>query len=439
MNLITPLTHLNWQTFTETSKNITPKSIAKWFLISNIALICFIALKHIYTFITANWSDLKFSSSISPITIEETHQKFHSTKEEIKAVDSLKNQWLDDLSLEKNRILNEHLIPSTYLPLYQSKIKNEELAIIGRVLELKRLYKDTHYVFTHGQASNISMINLINQECIKVFTPHFYHPLKSPFRLPHTITYSKNANDFIDTYRASGMTFMDDGYHSDKMISVDAQFWNQSTCESALYFFRGNSNISFTNVSGLKKIFKENFLNYLPHEKFAEQFADKAVKIAQKRSSTTKIGVLYAICIPKEIIQNDKTNFAYHCHAFGRTCCCFFFKNRVTLLNEMQADKMTKCFGGSITQYRILTSRLTEEKGVRSFAVDALPKAKKMEFETEIRALVKELFIFSQLYDLIEKMDEDPAAIVQIDSLLEANPTIKKSDVDQLFDEKPKK
>ena len=164
-------------------------------------------------------------------------------------------------------------------------------------------------------------------------------------------------------------------------------------------------------------------------------FARKAADIAIQRHKETLIGVLYAICIPKTIIQNDETNFAYPCHPFGKICKCFPESHRVTLLDKMQQDQVVLCKSGNYTQYRILTSKLAEQKGVRSFAVDALGKKKVKFYQNQIEALIKELKDYSHLSDLIDQLDEDPSIIEQIISLREAAPHLEEKYVQLLYED----
>lgn len=353
---------------------------------------------------------------------------------ETQAVEAIQAKWLDDPEQEANRVLKKSLIPKK-LKLTCLDSNHEKYAVMGRVLEIKRLYQHTHYVFTHGQASQISMVNTFVKECTRLFSPQHYHPLNDAFRLPHTITYSKNANDFIQTFKATDPGFVDDGHHSDKMISVDAQFTNQEAMESAFYFFSRNSNIAFKSYEELKKIFNSIFSNYMPNKTICDMLAQKATMIAIQRQKESKIGVLHAICIPKATIQNDETNFAYPCHAFGKTCKCFPESMRIEKLEQMQKDKVVLCAGGHLTQYRILTSKLAEEKGVRSFAIDALPKYKVKSYQQQAEALVKELNDYSLLSDLIDQVDEDPTVIEQITSLREAAPHLEEKYVQLLFDD----
>lgn len=357
--------------------------------------------------------------------------------QENEAVETLQAKWLDNSYQEANRVLKKQLIPKQLKPEHMGFMNpnTQKYAIMGRVLEIKKLYKNTHYIFTHGQASQISIVNKVVKECTRVFSPNHYHPLNDAFRLPNTITYSKNANDFIQTFKATDPGFMDDGHHSDKMISVDAQFTNQEALESALYFFSKDSNIAFKSHTELEIIFNSIFSNYLLNKTICNMFARKAADIAIQRHKETQIGVLYAICIPKTIIQNDETNFAYPCHPFGKICKCFPESHRVTLLDKMQQDQVVLCKSGNYTQYRILTSKLAEQKGVRSFAVDALPKKKVKFYQNQIEALIKELKDYSHLSDLIDQLDEDLSIIEQIISLREAAPHLEEKYVQLLYED----
>jgi len=405
------LTHLQNPTIIETKENPTPP---------------------IETFSTQNVKQdlpvLQFQTNFKTKA-----EKLEALKKEQGLVKLIKKKWLDNDKQEINRIINAKILPSLVeKALLQPSLTEvyQKHAVIGKVLELKNLYKHSHYVFTHGQASQISMVSHVMDECLRTFSPHWHHPLRIPFRLPHTIIYSENANEFITKYDAVKPSFKDDGFHSDKMISVDAQFWHDTGYESAQYFFSNGTNIAYSDDAPLTTLFKSTFLNYFPHDlsgvvdstcdSICTMLAEKALKIAKQRRLDTKVGVLYAICIPKNIIDNDTTNFAYPCHAYGRTCNCFP-NQRIKKLEDMQGDTPVICTANSSrTQYRILTSRLTEEPDVRIFAIDALSKIQRKHYRNQVKKLVSELSLYSHLADMIERIDDEPWLIEEITSLKES-------------------
>ena len=162
--------------------------------------------------------------------------------------------------------------------------------------------------------------------------------------------------------------------------------------------------------------------------------AEKACKIAKQKKAETKIGILYAICIPKSIIQNDKTNFAYQCHPYGKQCKCFSGSDRIKLLEKMQSNESVVCKSGLKAQYRLLTSRLEEEKNVRAIAVDALPKGKRKIYRDQVKELAQEARQYSDLYYfLLDTQEKDPTALShQIRQLL-ANPTTMNDQIKSLL------
>lgn len=380
--------------------------------------------------------------AIKPDEVEETSVDVTSAIGEKKAVKALTQKWLDDHQKEVKRLFDANVFPESIqsaISLPTNPYNSQLFSVMGRVLEIKNLYRHTHYVFTHGQASEISVINQIMKECVKTFMPRLHHPYKVPFRLPLTVTYSENANAFIDQYKANdNSSFFDDGAHSDKMLSVDAQFWNAESTESALDFFSTATNIIGSDLSSgaLSNILHGMFMQFIPNHAVCSMLVKKAAKIAKDKRVETQVGVLYAICIPKAIVKDDKKNFAYPCHPFGKKCECFPGKDRIELLEAMQKNQHVFCRGGHFTQYRILTSRLTEEKDVRTFAVDALPKSKRKIYRDQIKELVNEVRLYSLLSDLIEKLETNPAIIDEINSLIEASPQLDKKYIQELFNTK---
>lgn len=354
-----------------------------------------------------------------------------SLDEEKKLVQTIKGRWLDDPQKELNRILDAKIFPDSVqkaMPYLRSAQTSQIFSVAGRVLELKQLYRPSHYVFTHGQAPDMSIVNLVMRECIRTFTPALHQPLKMPFRLPLSVSYAENADHFIKKHNHN----VYDNSISSEVISVDAQMWSGQVAESALSFFSTATNI---NLALLGTIFKSTFMTYLPNSRVCDYLAGKAQKIAQQRRTETIVGVLYAICIPKDIVKDDKQNFAYPSHPGGRQCDCFPLSDRIKMLEKMQNDELTECRWGGLTQYRIVTARLTEEKRVRTFAVDPLPKDRKKFYRDQVKDIVKELHLYSHLYDLIEQLDTRPEVIDQINSLIEASPLLDPIQIQHLFDE----
>ncbi len=348
--------------------------------------------------------------------------EFSSLDKELKAIKAIQDSWKDDLSAENDRLIHANFFPRDIREKIERLSRRspevaQSYAVYGRLWELKNLYSDTHYVFTHGQASHVSILNKIYKESLVSFNPQLAHPLKIPFRSSSSSICNDNAENFINKYlidilKTDKLSWFDHD-HRDELLSVDSQFWNDQDSESADYFFTNSGSVNINKPEELRDLLIKHFLKYLSSEKACQLLADKAVELAKKRKEETTAGVMYAICIPKILIQNDQTNFTYPSYRLGVPCNCHPLKDRIKLLDHMQnghrivCQPQRMCRYNLPMQYRILADNLNTAKGVRIFSVDTLTKAKQNEYDQEVKDLVKELKLCTLLLDLYKKIKTD--------------------------------
>lgn len=333
-------------------------------------------------------------------------------------IKKLKSAWQDLTANELSRLQAKNVYPSVADASIQATIphahmqnqnsrKDDAKVMVGRVLELKQYYKNTHYVFTHGQGIGISVVNECMYRLLETFTPDLHNPLSMPFRLPYTIDLTENIEQFFKKYpNIDGNAFNDDELNktTGELLSVDSYMWNTAGSESALSFGVTGTNINTGADKEIGiKIFRNIFINYLKDNILCEIIAKKAALIAAEKSTTSKVGVLWAVCIPKTIVQDPAKNFVYRSHAYGRRCRCHTAANDIDVLERTQRDEVVQCYSSNgHPQYRILTSRLVQEPGVRAFPVNALKKKDNKQYSHRIKNLVRELAFYSKMVTLTQ-------------------------------------
>lgn len=364
-------------------------------------------------------------------------------------IQAIKRHWKDDALVETKRLSTRVGMPSnvrailaavstevkggsTILMLDQPRIKVME-KLLCRTKQFKKMYSDSHYVFTHGQSLGMSVVNQCIRELIKTYSPEYHTPLAIRFRIPYSVPYTRNVDDFFEKFAVDTDHYRDND-HNLEVLSADSYLWNIAKAESAIYYaswgFSQNSAIDPTIAS---KILANVFFYYLQDEQLSKIMGEKASHIAVNKERESVVGALYTICIPKGIVENPKRNFIYRSHAYGKRCPCFPLKH-LEVLKKMQADSVVQCIDGAVPQVRILTSRLSEEPGVRTYVVNDLSKVKRREYRKQIERLVREAAFYSSLLALKAAPTEPVQARLKKEAQeLIAAKQIDKRAVDYLF------
>jgi hypothetical protein len=271
--------------------------------------------------------------------------------------------------------------------------------LAGHAQEIKRLYQETHYVFTHAQALDLSVVNEVIHELLRVFQKDVYHPLFLPFRLPAGEKPHKNIDEFFSERQPDSFVFSDEHY-SRELISVDSFFWSTELEESALYFLLRGCNVNqFKKEEAAFDILHEIFARFISSPRIAMTLAQKVASLGARKKLESTIGTLYAICVPKSVIDNPKLNIAYRAHPYGKRCICFP-RQHTQVLQSTQLDAPLRCQTGKLPQYRLLALRLLEEKGVRSFALNTLSKNVQNRYRDQIKQIIKECRFYKEILDL---------------------------------------
>jgi hypothetical protein len=357
-------------------------------------------------------------------------QREHRTYEERKVQDLQKN-WSEDPATDYQRQLSSPLSSIWY--------NTTVHALVGRIRELKAMYADTHYVFTHGQSLALSTITETIRELNRNFYPKLFHPFAPAFRQPNTVPFTENVDAFFEKYRLlqkhGNERFVDDHVNVE-LLSVDGYLYNTDSYESAIDFLRRNDNICTINDKNKITELMQGILSFHLSNRFVCQVI--AHRLNQNGSfiqQEGRAGVLYALCVPKILVQDNRRNFVYRAHPFGKRCDCYP-QQHIEVLEKLQRDTKVSCVSsyGYNPQYRMLTSRLMQNRdgtrtlGVRSFAVYGVKKSVSDQYQQQVKATIQAFFIYTYLFKLAK-----PLGTHEEESLLQKikNTFKRQEDVDQ--------
>lgn len=265
--------------------------------------------------------------------------------------------------------------------------KNEEKrlrlkALMGRALEIQKIYQESHYVFIHAQMSSRLIFSelveaLVQRECPKEnFRDYKF------LRMP-------NLSRSWDIRKYSQITDVHDHEKitQEDLISADGYFYNNRRFESALFFLAHNSNIFESCSSLIQKILGVYYKNLSWFESFS--FARRFIGTTEGDSSI--VGNLFVICIPKE----KSKLMQYRSHPFGVPCCCHT-RDSDEILEDLQKGIDIRCI--SRLQFRLFTPALKKENGVKIFLIPSDGSFQKL-LRKNIQVIVKELHSWSKMRD----------------------------------------
>ena len=261
--------------------------------------------------------------------------------------------------------------------------------IFARAEEIKQIYKDTHYVFIHGQSvSFMPVIYLINALAEKdsaskpLLFKYIRLPQSSETLVEKSIDLSKIKSDHKYNIRK-------------QLLSVDAYFPNKIDGESAYYFMEVNGSVIFNNYDMTHLIPKiilpeEKLSIYYKEYQIALDIGKDIQTIEKNLKQTAPCGNLLVFCIPKDLINNSSPDtIAYRAHPYGKKCMCHDEKNQIKILQSLQDDHLdgsTKCTQqkNDIPQYRLLTQSMTPGKGILFFMLTPIKKEQRKKIKNDI-------------------------------------------------------
>jgi hypothetical protein len=252
--------------------------------------------------------------------------------------------------------------PDVSLPQDLQHLSPQHQEMLKKAVKIRNYYNNNGYVcFLHGQEPNRLILQLLIKEIAKIRNPekHF----KDPF------VYFRSEKYYEQTAQQTGnvaeqlkKTIVNDNQQRDEVMSVDAYFANISRGESANYWCEKAGSVNSLSSKGATDF--DPLLEGIPS---GASFAikQKIVDLMKLFSREAPCGNLYVVAIP----SGKAMNYSYPAKPFGKYCDCRSDKETFQQLVEANKGKAPTCKNGATTQWRLATSALRAENGVRSFAI----------------------------------------------------------------------
>ena len=340
--------------------------------------------------LTKSLSQLESNPAAGSDPTEEAFQRGVLLKEAVEVLEQEKNpQWqefaikmirqnrYDSFDLEEARLKGFGILTPEVKNRIDSTTRKKEVKIIlAQALEIRRIFKDTHYVFIHGQHQVFYPISAILKEKVKKNGAE-----TTQFKYVRSLQH-ENTNGLITKY-INAPDVWDHGLETRKeLIAVSADIFDSAPGESAVYFLNNNYSIK-TRDDREKLILSVTEITGLPHS--------NATQIAGKSWNLSDPGNLLVFCIPKE-----KYNaIGYKAHPYGCVCKCHADNERALFLERYQRGDsgfVDPCQSKN-TQYRIFWPAFRREDGCRLYYLT--PHS--IDTRTQIKQNAKDAMIRSNL------------------------------------------
>lgn len=241
----------------------------------------------------------------------------------------------------------------------------------ARSIEIQNAFKETHYVFTHGQSTDYMLLNIVIRHLTSINSSSLSSEsevLRHPCHLELINSETHNVKWYKNALQNGG-----DKNH-EALISVDG-YPSLKTSESALFYFLLNWNAASLDIPDKKNtiisdIARYHILDTDKQEKFLEEFA-----LLDKQLSKSGKGNIYSIIVTKEYFKEC----GYLSGDFGIPYVCSKNKEENEILEEMQRAISPE--RTDLPQVRLLMHMLNPEK-VRIFVSSTIP-------DTEVQKITK--------------------------------------------------
>lgn len=272
--------------------------------------------------------------------------------------------------------------------------------MLAHAWELKALYKDTHYIFIHGQKLEHWIYLKLAKMLSKKFNPERDLSLFNLLKLGPSDPNKKSASSYI----TEELNDRSEEYMG-RFLAVDGFLFNTLPGESASYFCQNNINVWNGSLKeNLEQFMQDNFK--LTPEQYSKG-VEQAEIFSKEISQLSHTGNLIVMCIPK----NQVSERIYESHPYGKACQenklendlisgSNIHKKRLENLQNDDAgiDSNPVCswvrrnYGSeSVAQYRVLPNNFDPEQGDRVFILSPLSQLTRNYFKEKLQLIADDI------------------------------------------------
>ncbi len=220
--------------------------------------------------------------------------------------------------------------------IYLEKLKLAKKAY-GQALEIREIFKSTHYVLIHAQSSRWLFLSDLITAFMKHKNEgkeigHFQYLRMVPEVASHDITlYSKGK---------PGLRYEKNEQSASDLLFADLCFRNNAHYDSARSFLMNNKN--FADENKMIAVTTSILRNFCPHLSSQECFklTEKLFDLA--RNDPCIVGNLFVLCVPKTLSEK----MMYPAHPAGSPCTCHAeenLRNRLEAIQNNEINPQTCC------------------------------------------------------------------------------------------------
>lgn len=296
-------------------------------------------------------------------------------------------QWDKDKQAILNQICRE--MPQAH---YLQLKKKMEQTLWAQAEQIKTLYKDTHFIFIHGQSADFMPLTvLINTLALKKNKKRTNDKFYKYMRIPKT--FDPNELDTLVAFAKQGHDH--NHWVREILIATDLYFPNTTAGESAASFYTANLSMLKRYPMGtlIFSLLLQQNIYPLSKEK-AQEISLQIEKMSNHIEKSALCGNLLIVCIPKNLLQKTDSNEAliYRSHPYGLTCQCHPPEENANILQKLQdniLDETTQCEQG-VPQYRLIIPSLTPATQVLSFWLTPFTKSQRQFVKSTVEDLLNE-------------------------------------------------